>query len=236
MEQSGRAKGRQIREMSDSEDENSEDHHKRSARNKQESPSRSISDPSDSPDENADDSRSSNQSASDSETEEDEANLSDESKEEDQPGVYGMPTSDINKPNELEERRVAKRTTDLENLYALLPDVEADVVEIHYDQFDGNADRTYNYLNKKFNGISDNPMMALALAQSPNLGDSNDLPPRSIYYRPAPQPDMDKVQVNTSNLPAEEKKMIKQALQEEKKKNAKKMKSAKKVGFCGCFT
>ena len=150
-----------------------------------------------------------------------------------------MPFSDINKPNEIEDRNQAKRIEDLENLYELLPHTEPDVVEIHYDQFEGNVERTYNFLSKGMHHLGVNPLASeprvvvqMPVGADPFTGAPMGMGHPGYYHHPQPRPQQNEEEmvVNNAQLPEEEKEMINKALRSEKRK-VKKMKQAKKVGF-----
>ena len=153
---------------------------------------------------------------------EDEANLSEESKNIDDPTSARIPHSEINKPNDFEDRKAAKRITDLENLYGLLPDIEPDVVEIHYDQFEGNAEKTYEFLNRGLNPYNRNIVVINSYGNSQ---------PQNNNYVPVEPLNQDIMMVNNASIPMEEKKMISKALRKEKKKEIKKVTQARKIGF-----
>lgn len=155
-----------------------------------------------------------------------------------------MPDMKGAKANEHDARKEEKRIEDLENLYSMLPDVDPEVVEIHYEQFDRDTEKTYEYLNLKFNGIQGlmgpgvlGPGMMgggiFAITPGTDADDYalNDLvngaPMLNVALRP--RVSNDQLQLMRSTLPDEEKEMINKALLDERKKNIKKVKEAKKT-------
>ena len=146
-----------------------------------------------------------------------------------------MPKSDI-KPNDLDDRQQQKRITDLENLYEMLPDVEPDVIEMHYDQFEGDTLMTYNYLSR---GMHNFARAATAIFEGGFTPYNDDYALHNLVTGGSlipPPRDMDEVQVAQANLPPEEKKMLNKAIKEEKKKEVKERKKAGKAkskGWCG---
>lgn len=170
---------------------------------------------------------------------EDEAELSEESKTSDSATKHAaMPKSNITKPNEIEDRQTQKRIEDLENLYAMLPDQEPDIVEMHYDQFEGDTIKTYNYLSRGLNQYQgDQPRVMVIDARGfqsvphnhydEDVVRLNDLISGGNNLQSEKK--REKEEIRKANIDPEEKKMITKALDENYKKERKEMKK-KKVG------
>lgn len=163
--------------------------------------------------------------------------LSEEDNSEGRPSFRGYVPHTAVKPNELEERRVQKRTEELETLYAMLPDIDEEVVEIHYDQFEGDSLRTYNFLSRGLHQYNNSLQRPVVIA------DRGGFAPTTYGNQEDEQALQDLVsgggalqrreenQVEGANLPPEEREMIKNVLKEEREK--KQAPKAKKKGFCG---
>jgi hypothetical protein len=156
-----------------------------------------------------------------------------------------MPDMKGAKANQHDERQQEKRIEDLENLYSLLPDVEPDTVEVHYEQFDQNAQKTYNYLSNGLHLTGGINRGSNIIAIMPTTVDEdvalNDLilggqMMQQPQVRSTGNVDPAQLEIIASDLPPEEKLMINQALKDEKDKRKKKsVEKAKKKGWCGCF-
>ena len=154
-----------------------------------------------------------------------------------------MPDMAGAKSNQHDDRQQQKRQEDLQNLYAMLPEVEPETIEIHYEQFEQDAQKTYNYFNRKanpFGGIEsamvitpstvDNDVAVIDLLMGEGMANQPGVRQASGVISP------EQIQLMASNLPAEEKLMINQAMEQDKKeRQKKKVEKAKKKGFCGCF-
>ena len=147
----------------------------------------------------------------------------------------GVPRNNI-KPSDFEDRQTDKRIEDLESLYAMLPDIEPDIIEIHYDQFEGDSLKTYNFLSRglhQYGKIMPQPIVIvdrgglfpLVTTHGDDEVGLNDINLGGPILR-----NRDEVAVEVSNLPREDKEMIKKALNDERK--IKKVDKAKKKGWC----
>ena len=152
-----------------------------------------------------------------------------------------MPEINRAKANNMEDQQQDKRIQDLENLYSMLPQVEPDIIEVHYEQFHKNADQTYEYLSrgKHLNQGRTAATRGLIVTRGTDDDDAalNDLimgsPMIPAPRMRAPVVSDEQLQILASDLPPEEKMMINNALTKEKRK--KKAETAKKKGWCGCF-
>ena len=149
-----------------------------------------------------------------------------------------MPESNITKPNEINDRQKQKRIEDLENLYAMLPDHEPDIIEYYYNQFNGDTIKTYNHLSRGLDEYHSQPRMIIVdqrgftPMQPTNYDEDVDNLDDLVNggNRLQAQQRIDKAQVNQANIDPEEKKMIEKALKDDYKKEKKEIKKKKKVG------
>ena len=166
--------------------------------------------------------------------------LSEEDSSEGRPSFRGYVPQTTVKPNEIEERKMHKREDELETLYAMLPDIETDVIEMHYEQFEGDSLKTYNYLSRGLHQYNDSRYRPARIIDRGGLVPTN----------PGNQEDEEGLQdlvsggnairrqedhqIDQANLPPEEREMIKNVLNKERQK--KQVDKAKKKGFCGWFS
>lgn len=159
----------------------------------------------------------------------------DEKSEEGNTFRSGVPQNNV-KPGDFEDRQQQKRVEDLESLYGMLPDVEPDIIEIHYDQFEWDPLKTFNFLSRglhQYGKVIPQPIIIVdrggLFPMIPTNGD-DEIRLNDIVFSGPTLRDRDDIEVEHSNLPREEREMIKQALNNEKK--TKQVEKAKKKGWC----